>query len=922
MRETKRVQRVAVEQLQILVLADDGESASTTRRGRLFEQFVARLLEALGYNAPSPAELNVSSSGIEIDVTAAHRLSGSQLIAECKAYTQNVPAHMLDSFYGKLTVERFQNPDLHGLFVALPGMTGPGVEQASAIKSEDTAFTYLDAGGVRQQLEDLGLVTAPPSDIGLTSDPMVLITENGIFQAALRLDSDTRTGESIVVWSTHERVPDPVIELIQQLPVGSGLPVVDLTTTSAGEPTLTEHSHFHAEPQAITQVAASSSDFEYQFPTAPKFFVGRKDEVASALSLIKAQSPNGIVLNAQSGWGKSSLALRLAHETRKIGGAALSLDARTATSPSYVPLAIQTAATQAADIGLLDLPSDAAFASVASALATLKRATWHDKNKPVLVFFDQFENVFRDEALTRAFRDLSLSLREVDAPIKVGYAWKTDLVGWTEGHPYHLRDEIRGASSVITLRPLGADEISLLLTRLQKVVGVRLDRDLRDRLREYSGGLPWLFKKLAGHVIAEIGRGVTQEQLLQEALNVQGLFDADLAQLNPDEVAALRRIAQLAPAPIEDLSDQIDSSIVQSLLDRRLIVQVGERLDTYWDIFRDYLNTGSVPIKEGFILRLNPSQSMGQLLRDLLAKGGKMSVADAMAALKTSEAVVFNTVRDLRLVGLVSYQPGTIRLPAGVEAMEDVESELRARAALALRRHRVYDMVNELLDESTDGTVEISKLARALARTFPAVNARPATWDQYARAFAYWLAYARLFGMTPSGVTANEEDTAVDLSLLTRSGRVSVSGAFPQSAAGPAVQLGRSVASGEPNALNGGRLKKARAALVALGFLHPGDDAEIRGQVFGADGAVDRGRLREVLEERVAGAKQAIELLESKPDASPIEVGMILREAQGTSWTPSSVRNAGKHFRSWAREAGVSTSRHARAARNEPKLFE
>ncbi len=159
----------------------------------------------------------------------------------------------------------------------------------------------------------------------------------------------------------------------------------------------------------------------------------------------------------------------------------------------------------------------------------------------MLVFFDQFENVFKDPELTREFRDLALAATDRQSGLVVGFAWKTDYVDWTENHPYQLRDdEIRGRASVLTLDPLEARDVEVILKRLEKAVDQKLSREIRQRLREYSQGLPWLLKKLSGHLIGELRSGSTQEQLVNEGLNVQSLFEGDLASLNPQK---LRRCA-------------------------------------------------------------------------------------------------------------------------------------------------------------------------------------------------------------------------------------------------------------------------------------------------------------------------------------------------------------------------------------------
>ena len=198
---------------------------------------------------------------------------------------------------------------------------------------------------------------------------------------------------------------------------------------------------------------------------------------------------------------------------------------------------LRKTAHEAEASGLVELPANQSWASLSSALTSLERSRWL-RDAPLMVFFDQFENVFQQETTTREFRDLALRVRDSSAKVLVGFAWKTDMVSWTEGHPYRFRDEIRSAGDQLLLLPMGPRDIELLLRRLEKQLAGKLSRDLRQRLREYSQGYPWLFKKLAGHVINEIGQGRSQEQLVSEALNVRSLFVADMAGLGPVETNA------------------------------------------------------------------------------------------------------------------------------------------------------------------------------------------------------------------------------------------------------------------------------------------------------------------------------------------------------------------------------------------------
>lgn len=62
-----------------------------------------------------------------------------------------------------------------------------------------------------------------------------------------------------------------------------------------------------------------------------------------------------------------------------------------------------------------------------------------------------------------------------------------------------------------------------------------------------SQGYPWLLKKLCIHLYEKIETGLKQEELLENKLDIASLFHNDLNDLSPQEVKALRFIAQKRP---------------------------------------------------------------------------------------------------------------------------------------------------------------------------------------------------------------------------------------------------------------------------------------------------------------------------------------------------------------------------------------
>lgn len=838
-------------------------------------------------------------------------LTQENAIAECKAYSSPVTSHALNAFYGKLTTERLDLPGTRGWFVAIPGLTSDGHTLARKIESADKGFKLFTASTIYSLALDFKWITPIQEGNGIAlSDHAMLLSPHGIAALAKQIDIRTRLPVRVLVGRATQAISRPELALLAASDYAAGLDIQDVlgTPTETAQPVI-------AEAATLVTVVGSREDFEYQFPASPEFFVGREAHLGSIGRNIDERRGSGhvLVLNAQSGWGKSSLALRVAHEVSKRDGFAVVFDARTASSVSYVAAALRKAAADAELRGLLQMPANASFASLQSAVRTLQESTWSE-SRQLLVFFDQFENVFRDPRLTQEFRDLTLAVRELAAPIVLGFCWKTDLVGLTENYPYRLRDEIRSAALVVNVDPFGPKDVNTLLGRLVRAAGHDLSSDLKQRLREYSQGLPWLLKKLASHILKELKGGTSEEALLDDALNIESLFQQDLAMLEAREQEALRAIAREAPVLVSDIVERVDPSVIQSLVDQRLVVRVGERIDVYWDTFREFLISGKLSVQETYILR-SRAAATSKLLQFVVSHGGEATIQEATSQLGTSAHVVFNSARELRLLGILSPRSGVLVLSESLRGRTPSESEIRERVARALRRHAVFGKTQDLISASPKDEVSIDALSTEMPALFPAVAATPKTWRMYAFAFGTWLDYCGLLRLRGQMLTTGAPRSKVSLLIPANSHRRGKT--FPHSRPDTALSFLRAVRAGGTVELTASSRQKVLTDLVVLG-LTDGNGKILTSEVGLVDKVIasppDPVALQSALK-RVPGGAEALALVIENPCARAEAVGAILRDAFGLPWAASTTKQAGDIFRTWAKAAGIAVATVRRASK-------
>ena len=214
--------------------------------------------------------------------------------------------------------------------------------------------------------------------------------------------------------------------------------------------------------------------------------------------------------------------------------------------------------------------------------------------------------------------------------------------------------------------------------------------------------------------------------------------------LAPEQEETLRRIAKVAPVGISDLSEHYVPTVVQSLVDARLVVRIGTKFDIYWDIFRDYLNSGQLPNEENYLLRvqIGPVLKAMRLLREA---GGELNISEFRAQAKLSEHSAMNLIRDLRLLGLADPDAGRVKVIVSIPSTPD-EGELVQAIREHIRNHLIHNrLVSRIVTElKTEGVLTLDQLGAKLASWCPYITATRSTWHMYARVLSYWLDLADL----------------------------------------------------------------------------------------------------------------------------------------------------------------------------------
>ena len=727
-------------------------------KGDLLERFAEDFLRTQSYEV----ETQVRVTAAELDLLCKHRVNGRTLYVECKAHRDPLSSNELKNLLGTIAFKNYDEGWLISAGALGKDAKGFQHEWEGKPSQERQKLSIYTPDRIIKAFADAKLIQLPPSgplpewDLeGIhIGEWVLLITQNGRFWAAptLELGVGVPSGVVVVEVLTGQLVTDAAV-LREISRMDTTLAMLDLEF-AARKPPSTTAATASTPPDKVVEVEHGDSWADYR-PARPQDFVGRVDAQKTILSLLedvrkRRGSTRVFAITGDSGMGKSSLIAKLRALSRNQRNRGkyfvYAVDSRAATNATYIAAALVKALRDAAskgfgevapsEIEISDHADPLSSASIQAALESLDR-----KRQIVCLVFDQFEELYSKPDLFPVFEEAqSLFLSAVSAvsSLVLGFAWRTDSTVQQEHPAYYMWHRLRDHRLEVALRPFPQAESSHAVTLFEKELGEKLRPEIRRQVLEISQGYPWLLKKMCIHLFQQLRAGATQAELV-ETLDVAALFDRDLQQLTQAEDTCLRLIARTAPADWYEVLETSGPEVVRALLDKRLVVRSGDRVNVYWDIFREYILSGTVPSIPFSYIPSSPSLDSFLRVAGTLSREMGLTSTELSKVSGLGEKTIGNVLRDLRMFGVASGSYSAPRLESEIRSGDPTEVLERVRRVMS--RHALTLELTKLGEGVTVELDQIAGFLRSLNRT-ASHNAQ--TWTVYADRMAHWLVAAGL----------------------------------------------------------------------------------------------------------------------------------------------------------------------------------
>lgn len=448
---------------------------SNDEKGKFFEQFVGTLLTKLRYGVIQ----RVRFTGMEIDLIAQHKDTNEKCYVECKFQNEPLSAGVLTDLLGKALIKDitdvflFSMSDLgkeaKGVFDEYSGKKDQAIKLTIFLPEKifeiyvEQHHIHIPEIGCSNEKKGMLYLIVTPNTIGETWVQFIL--NDGVPTKGYAISTLVEFDLSIF----KKEMSDGIDNELSEIP----LEILPLKHS--------EHPNLAPEDDEIISEITSADSFHDYRPCRPTDYVGRDllqkqiwdflDSVRDKQTAIRIVSISG-----PSGYGKSSTIIKLADRFKNIKWKSkfyiYHVDVRSAKSSLYIHKSIRKAIDKAAEDGFLsraNISSSIERISNIFQSEDLKKviSELKTKNKVLVIFFDQFEELFTKIELFATFEMFKRVCLEVDAlkeNIVLGFSWRTGI-SFNDNHPaYHLWHELDDKRKDFSVKALSHKETSHLIS--------------------------------------------------------------------------------------------------------------------------------------------------------------------------------------------------------------------------------------------------------------------------------------------------------------------------------------------------------------------------------------------------------------------------------------------------------------------------
>ena len=748
----------------------DGDSrAAAQDKGKLFEGLVAELVSANGYRV---REMRAKTAGKEYDVVAKGKLDQKLLIGQAKAWDRSIAAKEVSEFAGSLDVEDFPE-DALGLFVSLTDFSPEANEYLAKMKKSkrsriktivgDQIFTSLVEAGYSSKDEIKR--RAEQTFQHKAGDIHLLVSNRGNYYIQLLVRSHETRPKAFCALDVHGTI-------ISEADFGRELKlrIEELKELNFLAQRGDYTSFLDTPPGPVGPGPEGASWFEYKLPAPPHYFVGRDNQIESFQSYLKDVEEGRTNIRvyqvlSPSGVGKTSFLLKVQSLLKQPACTAF-VDSRNLRSSVDLLVLLQEFLVNYANALEIAAAVPADTASVLQKFSDVDREL-QQRDLLGVFFIDQFESLFHKPELYTQFLDLVIRVIYDAKRVVFCIARRNDQPTTFDERIELDLQRLTSMSNSVELKDFSRAEVLNLLSHLSDEIGQSIKPKLQNLALEFAAsGYPWLCKRIGAHVWnALVKKNLTQNELIQDGIRPEELFEEDLAGLVIMDRVFLKDVAKYLPATLDELSEKFDGKLLASKLklfqDERLVRLIGRTYDTYNDVFKEYLKTGMIPLPAKYIFRSAFSTTKKVLVT--IIEHNCQSVKALEQVSDITYGTMQNVLRELRMLELVNTSRRQLSVDQETyDAYQRGELDSLMRDRVRQRNGLVRDVLNRM---ATQEYITLNQLAEYLKEGLPVLEAADRSWQAYARTFAGWL---RFFGIRP-GQIVNEQNKSVGAARLSLS---------------------------------------------------------------------------------------------------------------------------------------------------------